>query len=237
MSVLVIQHVAVEGLGRLGERLTQAGEDVQLVRIDLGEAVPESLEGHEALIVLGGPRGVYESDRYPHLAAEIRLIEGAVVREAPVLGVCLGSQLLAAALGARVFVAERKEVGWFPVQLTEAAQHDALFRDGPQHFEPLHWHGDVFDLPRGATRLARSALTENQAFRYGENAYGLLFHLEVTGEQTRAMATEFADELEAAGTDPALFSERTPGALRLLDPITKQVFDRWIELLGPGEAA
>lgn len=237
MSVLVIQHVAAEGPGRIEERLTLAGERVDIVRVDRGEPIPESLEEHDALIVMGGPMGVYETDRYPHLTRELRLIEAAVIREAPVLGICLGSQLLAAALGARVYPAKQKEIGWFPVQLTEAAHHDALFRDGAQHFEPLHWHGDIFDLPKNAIPLARSALTEIQAFRYGTSAYGLLFHLEATGEQIHGMIDAFSNELSEAGVDAALFAEHTPAALRLLEPVAVHVLDRFIDLIGPGEAA
>jgi GMP synthase (glutamine-hydrolysing) len=123
------------------------------------------------LIVMGGPMGVYEEARFPFLRRERNLIERALADRVPVLGICLGSQLLASALGAPVRKGLRKEIGWHPVYLEDAAGDDPLFRETPVEFDAFHWHGDVFDLPTGAVRLAHSSLTEYQAFRYGENAY------------------------------------------------------------------
>lgn len=142
--------------------------------------------------------GAYEAQRYPHLARERTLIERAIATNTPVLGICLGSQLLASALGAPVYASGTKEIGWRPVTLEPSAANDPLFAGVGTGFHALHWHGDVFDLPKGAVPLARSQMTEHQAFRYGHHAYGLLFHLEVTAEQTERMAQAFADELAGA---------------------------------------
>jgi GMP synthase (glutamine-hydrolysing) len=199
--VRVLQHVAPEGPGRIAAALGARGFASEVTRIDLGEAVPKSLDGASALVVMGGPMGVYEADRYPHLREEQRLIERALRDGIPTLGVCLGSQLLAATLGARVYPGPQKEIGWFPVALKKDAIADPLFASAPGSFWALHWHGDVFDLPADAVSLARSDLTEHQAFRFEKNAYGLLFHLEADVDHVRGMATAFTDDLARDGID------------------------------------
>ena len=141
---------------------------------------------------MGGPMGVYEQDRYPFLRDELRLIEAALKDGRPVLGVCLGSQLLAAALGAKVVKGPGKEIGWYPVSLLAGARDDRLFGSAPDSFTPLHWHGDVFDLPAGAVALATSEKTPLQAYRYGENVYGLLFHIEPDAAIVAGMVRDFA---------------------------------------------
>jgi GMP synthase (glutamine-hydrolysing) len=227
----VIQHVAPEGPGRIGAVLAARGIAVDVTRVDSGEPIPEGLDGLDGLVVMGGPMGVYEGDVYPHLLAEQRLIERAVAANMPILGVCLGSQLLAATLGAKVAPGPRKEIGWFTVTLEDGARGDPLFGAAPTSFIPLHWHGDVFDLPAGAVSLARSALTAHQAFRFGRAAYGLLFHLEATGEQVSTMVREFADELASAGVDGAALETQSPTAIHELAPLGDSVFGAWARLV------
>ena len=183
-TALVLQHIDVEGPGLLGAALQARGVTLRTVRPYAGEPVPARCDA-DALVVMGGPMGVYESDRYPHLSDELRLIEATVADGRPVIGTCLGSQLLAAALGARVYPNTRKEIGWHDVELTDAARDDALLGGVPRRFTPVHWHGDIFDLPAGAVHLAASAITRHQAFRYGANVYGLLFHLELDRRPSR----------------------------------------------------
>lgn len=229
-TVRVLRHIAPEGPGRIASALSQAGLDVSITRIDLGEAVPRDLDDTAGLVVMGGPMGVYEADRFPHLAEEQKLIERALASEIPVLGVCLGSQLLAATLGARVYPGPRKEIGWFPVAKEPAAGDDALFADLPDRFTALHWHGDVFDLPDGAVALARSELTRHQAFRFGRNAYGLLFHLEAAADQVTAMASLFAGELTAAGVNGGELVAATPEAVEAAAPHGTTLFGAWARL-------
>src|SRR5258708_702171 len=179
-KVWVLQHHPAENLGAIAEALESAALAWQYVRVFDGHPVPTDMKGAGGLVVMGGPEAVYQLDRYPYLRAEIALIENALKAGRPVLGVCLGSQLLAAALGANVRRAAQKEIGWYPVRLRSEASHDRLMRGLPQEFVACHWHSDIFDLPAGATALASSELTELQAFRHGDNAWGLLFHAEMT---------------------------------------------------------
>ena len=225
--VIVLQHVAPEGPGAIADSLADHGIETRPVRIDQGQAVPSALDGAAGLVVMGGPMGVYEADRYSHLRDELRLIEAALHAQVPIIGVCLGSQLLAAALGARVYPAPQKEIGWYDVCLREAAHTDRLWRGVVPTFTPLHWHGDVFDLPAGAVALASSALTEHQAFRYGDSAYGLLFHLEMGRRQIAAMVETFRDEVVGAGVAPETILADTAACQPRAKAVGAVVFERW----------
>lgn len=142
------------------------------------------------LIVMGGPMGVYEADRYPFLKRERDYIRKVIDAKKPVLGICLGAQLVARALGARVYPNRKKEIGWYRVRLTPTGRKDPLMKGGPVSPWVFQWHGDTFDLPRGAHRLASSSLCKNQAFRFGAHVYGLQYHLEVD----KAMVLEWLDQ-------------------------------------------
>jgi GMP synthase (glutamine-hydrolysing) len=178
---------------------------------------------------MGGPMGVYQADRHPHLIAELRLIEHAVTNDLPIFGICLGSQLLAAALGANVRPQGTQEIGWKPVWRSDAS--DAVFGTLPDEISPLHWHGDVFDLPPGAVALARSEMTPLQAFRHGRHRYGVLFHLEVRAAELAGMAQAFPEELALGG--PVL--EEAPARLAHLRPLAERAFDAWIDSWSPAD--
>jgi len=161
----------------------------------------------------------------------VQSIEQAIKEDKAVLGVCLGSQLLAKALGARVTKGKKKEIGWYPVSLTEGAAKDRLWTGVERSFIAYHWHGDVFDLPRGAEPLASSALTPCQAFRYGERAYGFLFHMEVTEKIIAGMIRTFAAELKEEKLDAQRIAEMAANYLPNLRSIGKVVFSRWTGLV------
>jgi GMP synthase (glutamine-hydrolysing) len=232
-KVVVIQHHPVETLGTIADALAASGLACQYVRTFEGHPVPKELNGVGGLIVMGGPMGVYETERYPYLRDEMALVESALSRNKPLLGVCLGSQLLASVLGARVAPSGGKELGWHRVSLTPAAVEDRLFRGVPDSFVAFHWHGDIFELPSGAVTLASSDKTACQAFRYGDRAYGLLCHLEVNERLVAGMVEAFRSELEDEKIDAEELITATPKQLAQLAPIAETVFERWAELV-PG---
>ena len=226
-TVLVLQHAPGETLGTIADALTAARVRFDYIRSAAGQPVPPELGAAAGLVVMGGPQSVYEQDKLPFLRDELRLIEDALRCGKPILGVCLGSQLLAAALGAKVYPGLQKEIGWFDVVLRD----DPFWAGAPRQFTALHWHGDLFDLPAGAIPLASSALTPHQAFRYGANACGLMFHLEMTDHQIAGMVTEFADELHQAGVEDCAILTGTRQHLPVLQGIGRRVFTGWARRL------
>ncbi|KPK62477.1 MAG: hypothetical protein AMS21_07515 [Gemmatimonas sp. SG8_38_2] len=190
----VIRHVEIEDLGYLGEALKAGGVDFQYV--DAQSLVGSARHTAAALIVLGGPMGAYETERYPCLAEEIDLIRRHLDSQRPVLGICLGAQLLAAACGAKVYPGkEGKEIGWAEVELTDTGAADPMWTGYPSRFSTFHWHGDTFDLPSGAQVLARTDRYV-QAFRLGANACGVQFHPEVVPKELESWISAYHLELE-----------------------------------------
>lgn len=230
-KILVIQHAPFETPGVLSELLTAAGYETRTVQSAAGESVPVDAGDAPALIVMGGPMGVYEAEQYPFLRGEMQLIERAIAANKPVLGVCLGSQLLAAALGARVTKGAAKEIGWFPISLTAKAQTDRVWQGVKSPLPCFHWHGDVFDMPRGAVALASSERTACQAFRYGERAYGFLMHAEVTPEIVEGMLAAFADEMRRENLQAESIRRDTRKNLPELNATARSVFSRWVKLI------
>jgi GMP synthase-like glutamine amidotransferase len=220
MSILVVRHVPFEGLGLIGDVLAETGLETRLLNIgedaDVGCA--------QALILMGGPMSA--NDPEPWVEAEKAMIRRAIAGGVPVLGVCLGAQLAASALGARVYRAPRKEIGWFPVSWTADAANDPLLERLPDPSNLFHWHGETFDVPDGAVLLASSERCPHQAFRYGDRVYGLQFHAEVTPE----MIADWCRKDENCGDvremespiDPALHAEEQI-------QIGRNVFRRWVE--------
>jgi len=180
---------------------------------------------------MGGPMSVYDHERFPFLLQEQLLIEQALRDDKPVLGVCLGSQLMAATLGAKVKNGSQKEIGWHPVVLTASAAADALWQQLPPCFTAYHWHGDVYGLPHGALSLAASELTRCQGFRYGEKAYGFLFHMEVNEKIIKNMVKEFSGELEAEKITVGSIMSKTKDYLPQLQTLGGRVFQCWVKSL------
>jgi GMP synthase (glutamine-hydrolysing) len=178
-KLLVFQHVAWEILGTLDPLLRSYGFRNRYVNFGRQHDAPSRVEGYHGLVVLGGPMNVDQAADHPHLETEVRIIREALERDIPVLGICLGAQLIAKALGAKVYANDVKEIGWYDVAVTDEGRNDPLFEHFDESEKIFQWHGDTFELPEQAVHLASSSTCPNQAFRYGERVYGLQFHLEV----------------------------------------------------------
>ena len=194
MHIQVFQHVPFEGPAGIADWARSRGHSLALTHPYRGDPMP-ALEDFDRLVVMGGPMGIYDEDDHPWLAVEKDLLRAAVAAGKCIVGVCLGAQLLADVLGARVYRNPHREIGWLPIELTPEGIADPVFGPLAPGLTVYHWHGDTFPLPPGALHLARSAGCEHQAFLYGGRILGLQFHLETTAESLAALAHHCADEI------------------------------------------
>ena len=192
MRLHYLQHVPFEGLGSIADWAKARRAQVSCTRLFAGEVCP-SPDEIDLLVVMGGPMGVYDEDEYPWLVREKEFLKRALDSETRVLGVCLGSQLIAAVLGARVYPNAHKEIGWFPIAAVQP--HGAIGSLLARAGDVFHWHGDAFDLPDGATHLAESRACQNQAFSIGTRVLAFQFHLETTRSAAQALIDHCNDEL------------------------------------------
>lgn len=195
MRAHYLQHVPFEGLGSIEPWLRTARFEITCTRFYESADLPAP-DAIRFLIVMGGPMSVNDEIEYPWLVQEKRFIRDCIQAGIPVLGICLGAQLIASAMGARVYRHHTREIGWFPVQSARPTE-DTVFRF-PSSMEVFHWHGETFDLPTGATLLASSAACDNQAFQLGRSVLGLQFHLETTPDAAREIVAHCRDELQPA---------------------------------------
>lgn len=212
MRALIIQHIDIEGPGTLAEVLAGQGWRVEVRDLSQGVSLPETPSGYDSLFVLGGPMNVYEEEAYPFLAEEGKFLREAIQRGIPLLGICLGAQLLAKTLGAAVTRNPVQEIGWSTVLLTQEGSRDPLFVSlEEQEVSVFQWHGDTFALPPGASLLATSPFCQNQAFRWGEVVYGLQFHLEVTEAMVSSWLERYTEDIACARppVDPARIQQET----------------------------
>lgn len=195
MNVQVLQHAPFEGIGNMAEWLAARGANVRHSPLFSDPHLPRPA-GLNLVIAMGGPMSVNEEDRHPWLAAEKNFLREAIDSGVPVLGVCLGAQLIARVLGACVYRNASKEIGWFEVDAVGETHGSFRF---PAKFAAFHWHGETFDLPSGAVRLARTQACGNQAFQFGRRIMGLQFHLEVTADGVRQMLDHGEQEVLQGG--------------------------------------
>jgi GMP synthase (glutamine-hydrolysing) len=233
-SWIVLRHTPAEGLGLLANALRDYGVHHRYLDVPRGDALPKDIRTVGGVIVLGGPMAAYEADQHTFLKTESAFVEKAIEAGRPVLGVCLGAQLIAQVLGARVYPGERREVGWAPVELTDDGRDDALFTGLGDSFTVFHLHGDAYELPPDSLNLARSAAYEQQAFRWGDTVYGFQFHLEFTEPIIQRLATEPQSQqyIVAAGTDPKQLVAETPTRVSELSEVATEVFRRYFQQCG-----
>jgi GMP synthase (glutamine-hydrolysing) len=235
-KLLVLQHVAHELLGTLNPLLKRSGFRIRYVNFARHPDAEPSLDGYSGLVILGGPMSVNDAGRLPHLTAEMRLIEETLGRNLPVLGICLGAQLIAKTLGADVYPSQGKEIGWYDVSPTDEAETDPLLLEFKETEKIFQWHGETFDIPKSSSRLAFSSLCANQAFRYCDNVYGFQFHLEVDEPMIHRWlrVAENRREIAALGgtIDPEGICRDTPAHMTRLHQLSARVFGEFINLFG-----
>jgi GMP synthase (glutamine-hydrolysing) len=235
-KLLVLQHVAHELLGTLNPLLKRVGFRIRYVNFARHPDAEPSLDGYDGMVVLGGPMSVNDAGRLPHLTTEMKLIEQAMERSLPVLGICLGAQLIAKTLGAAVYPNREKEIGWYPVSPTDHAESDPLLSEFQEQEVIFQWHGDTFDMPKTSCHLAFSTLCAHQAFRYGANVYGFQFHLEVDEPMIHRWlrVPENRKEIAALGRDYSAerIHTETPDHIERLHQLSDRVFGEFINLFG-----
>ncbi|HMB60153.1 MAG TPA: type 1 glutamine amidotransferase [Xanthomonadales bacterium] len=235
-KVLVFQHVAAEPLGTLDPMLRDRGHRIRYVNFHREPEARPDVSRYNALIVLGGPQMPDQGDTYPHLNVEMKCIEEALKQDIPVLGICLGAQLLACALGGGVQPLPSWEIGWYPLEPTAQAAADPMFCTLTQARPVFQWHGYTFDLPSGAVHLARSSDCENQAFRYGENSYGLQCHLELDERLINRWLNypEYQEDLNTMGRgqDAEHIREQTHRLIGQSVALSYEMFGQFLKPLG-----
>ena len=234
--VMVFQHVAAEPLGTLHARIRARGHRIRFHNFQRHPDALPSVDRYQGLIVLGGPMNVMDQHLHPHLKTELAAIEAALRQEIPVLGICLGAQLLAHVLGAPVRRHGRQEIGWYDLATTEHGRSDAVLGHLGEVAPVFQWHGCTYDLPAGAVELARTDTCEQQAFRFGTNAYGFQFHMEADEAMIDRWLRlpAYRDELAAAGIDRNEQSIRavTEVRMRQMRPLAESTFNRFLDLVG-----
>jgi len=230
-NAVAILHVAFEGLGLLKPILEEALFEITHRNAATLDFDDPHVSGADLLVVLGGPIGVYETEAYPFLSKELTLLERRLSKDLPTLGICLGAQLMAAALGARVYPGPVKEIGWGRVNITEAGRGSCLGPLGEEGALVLHWHGDTFDLPRSATRLAGNAHYQNQAFALGAHALALQFHAEVDPDTLERWFVGHAVELAGAGMPVRDLRAATTAVSGTVRAQARNIFLPWLRQL------
>ncbi len=232
-KILVFQHVPYEPLGTLDPLLKASGFRIRYVNFSRDPDLRPDLDRYAAIIVLGGPMNVDQVNAYPNLATEVEILKEALDRDMSILGICLGAQLLAKALGGSVRPGDRREIGWYDVELTDKGKLDPVLSSFSPTQRVFQWHEDCIELPTGCEHLARSPDCEVQAFCHGEHAYGFQFHLEVDRYLVDRWLTVPANapvlEAERGNIDPDTIRRQTVDEIAALEAQSDLTFSRWIE--------
>lgn len=234
MKIQVLRHVPHEHLGTLAETLIANNITYEYINFYENESPNISIKDLYGLIILGGPMNVYKTNKYPFLEMEDRLIKQAIEKDVPILGICLGAQLIAKALGARVMKNQEKEIGWYPLKITEEGSKDRLFMHFNNQEIVFQWHGDTLEIPDGGVHLAESPACINQAFRYSLNVYGLQFHIEVTPQMILEWLNVRENQKEIASLDkinPENIKTEIPKFIGRLNLLAGNVFQEFCRLM------
>lgn len=229
-NATVIRHLAFEDLGSLAEALSQQDYAIAYVEAGLDSLAEIDPLTPDLVVILGGPIGAYDEEDYPFLVDELRLLESRLKADLPTVGICLGAQLMARALGAKVYPGPHKEIGWSPLELSKEGMHSSLAHLAAEHTTVLHWHGDTFDLPVGAAHLASSSKYQNQAFSWGKCGLALQFHPEVTVRNLERWLIGHACEIGATpGVSIARLREDTARYGKQLEIQAAKFWQAWLE--------
>jgi GMP synthase-like glutamine amidotransferase len=229
MRLSIIKHMTFEGPGAVAAWAMERGHSVAITEQELGQPMP-SQRDFDGLVLMGGPMSVNDEDRYAWLRGEKALVRETLAAGKKILGICLGAQMIASALGAKVRPNALKEIGWFPLETVAGSEGNALWKAVPRTLPVFHWHGETFDLPSGAAHLARSAACEHQAYALGTRVLALQCHLEVDAVSLREMVEGGRDELDLA--QPFIQNEQVmlnqPESLARLAPLIRALLDGWV---------
>lgn len=235
-KIIVLQHVPYEILGTINPLLKQLGIRIKYVNFGRHPHAAPRIKGYDGLVILGGPMNVDQVDLHPHLLTEVKLIKEAMRAQVPILGICLGAQLIAKANGASVRKHSCTEIGWYTVEPTDDGCKDTLLRHFAKQERVFQWHGDTFDIPKNAVQIAEGTSCKNQAFRIGNNIYGLQFHLEVDAAMIERWLNVAAHKVELSGLqdqiDTAVIRAEIPRYIERSQALSKLVFMEFCKMVG-----
>lgn len=229
-QVLVVQHADPEHAGLIADVLAGLLIHTDVIRPDLGDAIPENPVPYSGIVLMGGPQSVRRDDQNRFIAREKKFVRSAIGLGVPILGICLGCQILAECLGGSVKPGNSFEIGWLEVRKAKSADSDPLFQEFPESFYPLHWHEDAIEVPPDCVAFGSSAATAAQGFSFRSQCYGLLFHMEMTDQMVAAMCEAFSPQLARAGVSSAEILAAGASRLHQLEPVARTFFRRWAHL-------
>ena len=224
--ILIIQHIDIESPGIILNFMKEKGISFDCRKIENDNT---NLLDYDGLIIMGGPMSVNDKDHYSFIDKEIELLKHYLRINKPILGICLGSQIIASALNSSIYKNSKQELGWHTVSLTQ--NNDTIFENLENNFLAFHWHGDIFDLPNNSIKLASSQISNIQAFVFQKNCYGLLFHLEVTKEIVENIIDTFKSDLVSESIDKSIILCVLEKKIKMINDNGKIIFNRWLDLI------
>jgi len=225
-NILVVQHIDIETPGIIADLMTKRNIDFDCKNLISDY---ENLLDYDALIIMGGPMSVNEKSRYSFIETEIELVKKYLELKKPIIGICLGSQIIASALNSLIYKNSQQELGWHNVKISNA--EDTIFENLENEFLAFHWHGDIFSLPDNSTKLASSKISDIQAFIYRKTCYGLLFHLEITKDIVQNITAKFESDLLSESIDKSSIHSNLDERVENANSNGRIIFNRWLNLI------